>query len=371
MQESGKITVLYVDDELHNLNSFKANFRRDFNILTAQSGAEGLEILSELGDDIQIVLTDQKMPEMSGNEFLSILIDRYPKPIRVLITAYSDIETVIGAINEGKVFSYVSKPWNYNELKKTIQDAFETYQRRLEKDEEINHFVYKASHDIKGPLVSLKGIVSMAIDNLNNKDSLSQLLTLIDNSVGSIENTLDSILEYKNIDKSVLRDSIIDFNELIPEILVENKNVHEYNGLKIDTNINTSHNFINDKDVIHSILSQLIQNAIKYRKPNDVNSFLNIHIDINEKEAILSIEDNGVGMSERVLKNAFTLFFRGHKGVPGSGLGLYVVKKGTERIGGELTAKSILSEGSKFTLTIPNNKTNLLKRENIIAYTVV
>lgn len=178
MQEPGKITVLYVDDELHNLNSFKANFRRDFNILTAQSGAEGLEILAELGNDIHIVLTDQKMPEMSGNEFLSILIDQYPKPIRVLITAYSDIETVIGAINEGKVFSYVSKPWSYNDLKKTIQDAFETFERRKEKDEEINHFVYKASHDIKGPLVSLKGIVSMAIDNMDNKDSLTQLLTL-------------------------------------------------------------------------------------------------------------------------------------------------------------------------------------------------
>lgn len=125
-----KISVLYVDDEEHNLKSFKASFRRDFEIHLAISGKEGLKILKE--QDINVILTDQRMPEMTGIEFLIEADKVNPEPIRILVTGYSDINAVIDSINKGEIYRYISKPWNEEELKQTIISAFEVFNLRRE-----------------------------------------------------------------------------------------------------------------------------------------------------------------------------------------------------------------------------------------------
>ena len=125
-----KLPLLYVDDEPNNLRSFKAAFRRDFKIYTAESGAEGRKILEE--NDISIVLTDQRMPFMTGVEFLESIISEFPDTIRILITGFSDIQAVIDAINRGKIYHYVQKPWDETYLKNIISNAFETHRLRRE-----------------------------------------------------------------------------------------------------------------------------------------------------------------------------------------------------------------------------------------------
>jgi response regulator RpfG family c-di-GMP phosphodiesterase len=125
-----KLKVLYVDDEVHNLTSFKATYRRDFDIYFAESAKEGLKVLEE--NEIHIVLSDQRMPVMTGVEFLKILKEKYPDTIRILITGYSDIEAVIDAINQGQVYRYVSKPWDPQDLLLVIQQAHEVYSLRME-----------------------------------------------------------------------------------------------------------------------------------------------------------------------------------------------------------------------------------------------
>ena len=366
-----KVNVLFVDDELHNLNSFKASFRRDYNIFIASSAQEGLKILEDPENDIQVVLTDQRMPGISGTEFLTTLTETYPDVIRILITAYADIEAVVEAINKGKVFSYVSKPWNQESLKSTIQKAYDTYIQRKRKDEEVNYFVFKASHDIKGPLVSLKGLVDIVKDSLDDQDRLRDMVSLIDQSVLSLENTLNDMIEYKKVDSSELRDSLIDFDALLNEIVSSVSNLPESNDLSITMEVDQSIDFKNDREVIRSIAANIIINAIKYRKPTATNSTVKISLKVYEENAILVVKDNGVGMSEGVLENAFSMFYRGHKGVNGSGLGLYIVKKGLERIGGTIEVESILAEGSTFTVEFPNHKSRILKRENIVPHTVV
>lgn len=130
IEKKSKISVLYVDDEANNLTAFKANFRRDFKVFTALSAKEGLDILRN--NNIEIILTDQRMPEMTGVEFLELVIKEFPDPIRILITGYADIEAVIDAINKGQVYKYITKPWNDHELKMNIEKAFEVYQLREE-----------------------------------------------------------------------------------------------------------------------------------------------------------------------------------------------------------------------------------------------
>src|ERR1700748_2106431 len=124
-----KISILYVDDEENNLFSFKAVFRIKYQVYTAISGEEALKILAE--KPIQIVITDQRMPAMTGVELLEKVIPLYPDPIRLLLTGYADMNAVVDAINKGKIFHYLTKPWNEEELDITLNRAYATF---LEKE---------------------------------------------------------------------------------------------------------------------------------------------------------------------------------------------------------------------------------------------
>lgn len=133
MSSGASINVLYVDDELHNLNSFKAGFRRLFNIFTAESALEGRKILET--ENIHVIITDQRMPVMTGIEFLESIIPDFPDPIRILLTGYADINAVIDAINRGQVYKYIQKPWMDEDLRINIEKAFEIYSLRKENRE--------------------------------------------------------------------------------------------------------------------------------------------------------------------------------------------------------------------------------------------
>lgn len=125
-----KITVLYVDDEANNLFSFKATFRLKYNIITALSGDEAMSILKDTS--VEIIITDQRMPNMTGVEFLEKVLEIYPEPIRLLLTGYADMNAVIDAVNKGKIFHYLTKPWNEEELTMSIERAYEVYKQQRE-----------------------------------------------------------------------------------------------------------------------------------------------------------------------------------------------------------------------------------------------
>lgn len=127
-EKTNHIRVLYLDDEPHNLTAFKASFRRDFQVLTTESVCEATEILGK--HEIHVIISDQRMPEMTGIEFFESILDKYPKPIRMLLTGYADINAVIDAINKGQAFKYFSKPWDDDDLRENIIKAYEIYQLR-------------------------------------------------------------------------------------------------------------------------------------------------------------------------------------------------------------------------------------------------
>jgi len=119
------LPILYVDDEEDNLVVFNATFRRDYEVHLALSGKEGLEIMKKI--PIQLIITDQRMPEMTGIQFLEKVIPEYPNCIRMILTGFSDIEAIIQAINTGRVYRYITKPWNKDELKLNIDKGLETF----------------------------------------------------------------------------------------------------------------------------------------------------------------------------------------------------------------------------------------------------
>lgn len=117
--------ILYIDDEPENLRGFQFLFKRYYKIFVAKSAKEGLEILKE--NPIKLIIADQRMPEMSGVDFFELAADLYPHAIRIILTGYSDIEAIIKAINKGKIFKYVTKPWDQDELRLIIDNALWSY----------------------------------------------------------------------------------------------------------------------------------------------------------------------------------------------------------------------------------------------------
>lgn len=133
IMSNNKISILYVDDELNNLVSFKAVFRMKYNVFTAVSGEEAIKVLrSKL---VNIIITDQRMPQMTGVEFLETILEEFPDPIRILLTGYADMNAVIDAINKGKIFHYLTKPWNEEELDLTISRAYDVYKQKMDEKE--------------------------------------------------------------------------------------------------------------------------------------------------------------------------------------------------------------------------------------------
>ncbi|HHF7365220.1 TPA: adenylate/guanylate cyclase domain-containing protein [Legionella bozemanae] len=137
-----KYNILYVDDETNNLTAFVATFRRQFNVFTATSGREGMDIMRH--NNIQIVITDQRMPEMTGVQFLESIIPEYPNTIRMILTGFTDVEAIIKAINTGRVFRYITKPWDPIELKINIDTGL----KMLSLEEERLSLIEKLNHEV-------------------------------------------------------------------------------------------------------------------------------------------------------------------------------------------------------------------------------
>ncbi len=126
-----KIKILYVDDEPGNLIGFKSHFRKDYDVHTYDSALKALEELHL--HDFAMVITDQRMPEMTGVEFLEKLVAINPEPVRVLLTGYTDFTALVDAINKVNIFQYHQKPWDENQMLTTIKQGTEVFFLRRER----------------------------------------------------------------------------------------------------------------------------------------------------------------------------------------------------------------------------------------------
>lgn len=142
-----KIRVLFVDDEEGNRKAFKAAFRRDMDVTLAASGAEALEVLEQ--EAMHVIVSDQRMPDMPGSELLTLVRTKYPGTMRILLTGYSDLEAVAQAINKGGIFAYATKPWDENDLRLRIEQAYEIQELRSSREALLNQFtqVFRSAGD--------------------------------------------------------------------------------------------------------------------------------------------------------------------------------------------------------------------------------
>jgi CheY-like chemotaxis protein len=135
LEQPKKPKMLVVDDEPDNLDLLYRTFRRDFHVIKADSGMSALEILATQGE-VAVIISDQRMPEMKGTEFLSKTLPEFPDTMRIILTGFTDIEDLVEAINSGQVYKYITKPWDPGELKAVVQRAAETYELLKQRTEE-------------------------------------------------------------------------------------------------------------------------------------------------------------------------------------------------------------------------------------------
>lgn len=161
-----KAKMLVVDDEPDNLDLLYRTFRRDFNVLKAESGMQALEVLATEGE-VAVIISDQRMPEMKGTEFLSKTVPQFPDTVRIILTGFTDIEDLVDAINSGQVYKYITKPWDPNELKAVVQRATETYEVLKQRTEELRR--------AQAQMALLSTIVQVAQAAPNIEESLSPI----------------------------------------------------------------------------------------------------------------------------------------------------------------------------------------------------
>ncbi|MDZ8185394.1 MAG: SpoIIE family protein phosphatase [Nostoc sp. ChiSLP02] len=146
MAETGvdKLKLMVVDDEPDNLDLLYRTFRRDFQVYKANHAMGALEILDKVGE-MAVIISDQRMPEMSGSEFFSRTVERYPDTIRILLTGFTDVEDLVDAINSGQVFKYITKPWNPERLRALVEQATDTYRLVKKRTQELRRALRRES----------------------------------------------------------------------------------------------------------------------------------------------------------------------------------------------------------------------------------
>jgi CheY-like chemotaxis protein len=166
LERRKKAKMLVVDDEPDNLDLLYRTFRRDFQVLKAESGIQALEVLATEGE-VAVIISDQRMPEMKGTEFLSKTVPQFPDTVRIILTGFTDIEDLVDAINSGQVYKYITKPWDPLELKAVVQRATETYELLKQRTEEL-----RRAH---AQMALLSTIVQVAQAAVNIEQSLEPI----------------------------------------------------------------------------------------------------------------------------------------------------------------------------------------------------
>jgi len=398
MPEAGERTFLVVDDECDILDAIKRMFRREYRVLTAQRADRALEIVEQ--EPVQVVMTDQRMPEMTGIEFLAELREHYPHIVRVLFTGYSDIDNVIDAINEGHVYRYISKPWKPAELKLFVEQAFEYYESERERDslleevqqanrqlEERNQLLREAndelkqldrmktvfmevvSHELNTPIAITLGYAyllqteladeldDVAMKALSGIDSSARRLKQISNRVFKMlsEEGPTSTLELETIDLAkfvdILHDQVEPFLDKRDQTL-EIRMASDLNPVRAD------------HDKLFDICVNLVMNAIKFSHDEQAITLRIGCSSARDGYFEIEVEDRGIGITDEDLSQIFDAFFstfnsQHHSsgsfefGKRGIGLGLPVAKKFAQMHGGEITVESEEGEGSRFTVVLP------------------
>jgi two-component system sensor histidine kinase/response regulator len=356
-----KIKILYIDDEMDNLTGFKATLRLDYQVFTTVNISGAMAHLDK-HPDIRVIFCDQRMPFKTGVEFFEEIRDTHPLPIRILITAYTDIESVIDAINRGNIFRFVKKPWMEADLVSAIEEANKFYQANsilsIKNEElqraysELDKFAYSVSHDIRGPLSGILGAINVARE-MYDVAEMKEMLFLMEKSLKKLDTYILSMHDYYSLQRGELHLADIDFSKMLDEFKDIYKSLANTANINFKVNVNQREPFRSDIIPLKLVLNNLLSNAFKYQNKNNDAKVVELNVDVHKGTATIQVTDTGIGILGNHLGEIFNLFYRASSQESGSGFGLYNVKSALLKLNGQIEVNSVLNKGTTFKVTIP------------------
>jgi signal transduction histidine kinase len=387
MTQNSKHCLLVVDDEPDLVHSVQDLLRFDYRVLGATRAADGLKIMEK--EQVHIVMSDQRMPEMTGVEFLKRLRQSHPDVVRLLITAYADIKAVIDAINQGSVYRYIPKPFDPQELQAVLKQAGEHYDLLAERRELLAElqgknqqlesanmelrqanelkkaFIKVASHELRTPLTIVMGLSDLGCQTPGVPGPVDRWLERIHVASMRLNERVDLMIKLLMADsfERPLTRTAAAIADLVSAAAEEVETFISQRGQHLEViapaDLGTMHV---DEDKIRDCVFQLLMNAIKFTP--DGGSISVSAKRLPDGGAEIQVSDTGVGIDPASLAHIFDPFFtrfdvsRHASGVcefdrRGLGLGLSLVKAFVELHGGRVKVDSEVNRGSTFTITLP------------------
>jgi len=220
---------------------------------------------------------------------------------------------------------------------------------------ELDRFVYSASHDLRSPLSSMMGLISLA--RKEDPALAHSYIIKIEDCVKLLDKLIRDIIDFSSNSRATKFIEQVDFHSIVDESIKMHQYMKGFEELKWKVVINTPHLFHSDPKRIKIIMSNLISNSIKYRNPN-ASSVVEITISTQKSFCYISVSDNGIGIPAEHVDNIFDMFYRAHATSQGSGLGLYIVKETIFKLHGKITVNSESDKGTTFKIILPTLKTN-------------
>lgn len=384
---SRRHTLLIVDDEPDVLASLRHLFHRRYRVLTADGGREGLDLLA--ANDVHVILSDQRMPGMPGDQFLKHAREARPDAVRLLFTGYAEIQTVIDAVNEGGIFRYIHKPWDSAELEAVIGQAAEQYEllaerRRLvaqlqeanarlvaanrdlaETDQLKTAFLEVASHEFNTPITVVLGLSELLkLVNPDRDPGEAEIVAQIAESSGQLARLVSTTLKMLQAGdfRRPLHVEPTDLGALLREVAAHASPFVAARGLNMDVIVpDDTGTAAIDRDKIRDALMNLLTNAIKFTPDG---GSIRVEARPSAERVEVEVADTGIGLEPRALAHLFEPFFTefdasqhssGHFGFRkrGLGLGLSLVKRFVELHGGTVRADSRPGEGTRIVVDLP------------------
>lgn len=362
-----KHKVLFVDDEQNILNTLKIELRGcDFELLLAYSGAETLKILEK--EQISVVISDMRMPEMNGVEMLTKVRELYPQTIRMILSGYSEINSILASINEGKIYRYITKPWDIEDLKIIIKQALEYYdiideRNQLKKLDKLkDDFIGLVTHELNTPItVILSYIDALYLKVAETEEEKQDFYKLILSETKKLHQIVTDIITISQVESGLLKFKYtkVEINELIRNVVTnflsaaQQKNI----SLEIIDELNSSIILKIDEEKIKQVIKNLIDNSINFTNEKGIISVtLSEYYKNKEKYMKVSIKDSGIGISsenQKVIWDRFKQIESIYNHSKGLGLGLPMAKGFIEAHKGKIWVESELGKGSEFSFILP------------------
>ncbi len=363
--ESTEITrprVLYVDDQQGNLVVFKATFKRYLDIVTAQSAKDALVILEK--EEFPVVVSDQRMGEMNGTEFLVEVRKRHPDTARMLLTAYTDFDDVVRAINEGQVTRFIQKPWEREDLLGALLNAATLYQKSRENRQLTEQLLHRER------LAAIGQVTSGLVHELGN---IASVLSVADDLREDVAKGIDVTRELE-----ILKGGIDKFMSLVESLRIYSKGGNQLDIVRkpVDLAKTVSTTMVLLKlfpqvKMLKSLaleappepivvaldvkkIEQVILNVVKNAAESVATGTGEVAIRLrpSETDVFVEITDNGPGIPPPAWKKIWEGFYT-TKGDKGTGLGLAMCRKIMEAHGGSIAFENLPRGGCTFTLRIP------------------